>query len=98
MFLLSSCYSDCKDSNYLYNIGNKSAKSIIANKVRSKIQHPKPDYLQHWSTFFTQQHVVVGISEIRRPHPPVTTSGVNDCETIIDLTFVKQSALSCMTK
>jgi len=42
-------------------------------------------YLEDWGTFLTQQHVVVGTTEISRPDTPVTTPGVDDSESIIDL-------------
>ena len=54
--------------------------------VRKQVKH-----LEHWSAFFTQQHVVIGIAEICCPHAPVTTAGVHNRKGIIDLTCAKQS-------
>ena len=62
--------------------------TLAVERERSDIRCLLQRYLEHWGTFFTQQHVVARISEICRPHAPVTTAGVDNSESVIHLMFV----------
>ena len=67
---------------------NHHITTLAVEREWSDIQCLLQRYLEHWGTFFTQQHVVARISEIRRPHAPVTTAGVDNSESVVHLTFV----------